>query len=343
MYLFILCLNVLMHALLHGEGFIEGTLVATQHQHIPIEQLTRNSFVMSYSPSNKYYAEQKVLLQSKHQVTCYLQITIQDEIINVTHNHRFYLPLERQWIRAAQLKPGHALLTASGPLVCINAITEIQQLATAYNLSVNNFHTFFVSRHNILVHNIAVVIPIAISFGMGGAEVMWATMAQTAITGLILGIIYGKQSNIRDNKPDTIDILLSKAHDNRRQPPPFNGGGGGPLHSPQDPKKDNNNNNNKHPHGKYEDAPYHHANSNGTKSLAPKDGQTALDNSILIKQNSPRRISLSQGEIVILDQTSLGLYHGHVRTWNELTGSMRRALHKSGWVNTQTGKIIWPP
>ncbi len=330
-----------MHALLYGDGFVEGTLVATQHQHIPIEQLARNSLVMGYSTSNKCYAEKKVLLQRKHQVTRYLQVTLQGETINVTPNQRFYLPLERQWIRAAQLKPGHALLTASGSLVCINAITEIQQPATAYNLSISDFHTFFVSRHNILVHNIAVVIPIAISFGMGGAEVMWATMAQTAITGLILGIIYGKQSNSRDNKPDTIDILLSKAQDKRRQPPPFNGGGGGPLHSPQDPKKDNNNN--KHPHGKYEDASYHHKNSKGRKNPAPKDGQTALDNSVAISSESTGRIGLSKGEIVVLRQTSSGLYHGYVSTWEKLEQPLRNILHKRGWANIQTGKINWPP
>jgi hypothetical protein len=100
-----------------------------------------------------------------------------------------------------------------------------------------------------------------------------------------------------------------------------------------------------HPHGKYEDAPYHHRNSNGKKSPAPQDGQAALDNSVQIKNNSPHRIGVSKGEIVILKRTAENLYHGYVVTLEELISDKgmidaKNALIRAGLVN-KTGKIIF--
>ena len=64
--------------------------------------------------------------------------------------------------------------------------------------------------------------------------------------------------------------------------------------------------------GKYEDAPYHTNKGNAKKSPRPIDGQAALDNSVQIKTTSPRRLGFSENQFVVLDQTSPGLYHGHV-------------------------------
>jgi len=104
-----------------------------------------------------------------------------------------------------------------------------------------------------------------------------------------------------------------------------------------------------HPHGVYEDAGYHHKNSKGNgyrgKSAAPKNGQKALDSSTPIpkegdsKNDSKRRIGVSDGEIVVLNETQPGEWHGHVRQWNELRQEMRNVLKKQGWA-TNKGKII---
>ena len=91
-------------------------------------------------------------------------------------------------------------------------------------------------------------------------------------------------------------------------------------------------------YGTYEKAPYHNG-GNAVKSAAPKNGQAALDNSIQVSQNSPRRIGISENEFVVLDQTTPGTYHGHVRTWEELTQTMKNVLIKAGKV-TSKGKII---
>jgi len=91
------------------------------------------------------------------------------------------------------------------------------------------------------------------------------------------------------------------------------------------------------PNGTYEDASYH-TTGNSIKSPRPIDGQSALDNSIQITPNSARRIGISNNQFVVLVETSPGLYHGHVRTWTELTNKMQAILYKQGKVSLN-GKI----
>ncbi|MBI4051534.1 MAG: hypothetical protein HY400_03420, partial [Elusimicrobia bacterium] len=98
----------------------------------------------------------------------------------------------------------------------------------------------------------------------------------------------------------------------------------------------------------YEASPKHgqtpHANAFGKVSPGPQNGQMALDNSIQVKPTSPRRIGidLETMDFVVLDQTLPGKFHGHVRTWAELTPEMKQALIKSGMADRK-GNILQNP
>jgi len=107
---------------------------------------------------------------------------------------------------------------------------------------------------------------------------------------------------------------------------------------------------NHQPNKTYHDAGYHSQNgytqgyNGGIKSPAPIDGQAALNNSFQVKDSSPRRIGISNNQFVILDQTLPGEYHGHVRTWKELTkrqdmNEVRDLLIKKRFVSKK-GKIL---
>ena len=87
------------------------------------------------------------------------------------------------------------------------------------------------------------------------------------------------------------------------------------------------------------DAGYHHQQSKGRKSPAPIDGQGALNNSIPINDKSTGRIGISSGQFVVLKKTSEGLFHGHIRPWDELEDQMKNALRDNGLVNSK-GKIL---
>lgn len=118
------------------------------------------------------------------------------------------------------------------------------------------------------------------------------------------------------------------------------------IKPPMEPQKDNDKDKAKHPYGLYAGAAYHNKHSaKYGKSPAPKNGQKALDNSVPCPKNSnnptasTRRIGISDGEIVVLRQTSPGVYHGHVSRWGELRDFMQTALKNAGLVNNN-GKII---
>jgi hypothetical protein len=64
-----------------------------------------------------------------------------------------------------------------------------------------------------------------------------------------------------------------------------------------------------------------------------------LDNSFDIPGKERTRIGTSNNQFVVLNKTSEGLYHGHVRNWNELTRDMQNALKEAGIV-TGKGKFI---
>jgi len=92
--------------------------------------------------------------------------------------------------------------------------------------------------------------------------------------------------------------------------------------------------------GSYENAPYHGKNNNSIKNKAPNNGQAALDNSVSLNaETTPRRIGVSDGEIVVLDQTTEGVFHGHVRSWGELTPKMCSVLQKAGLVDKKGNGI----
>jgi hypothetical protein len=91
----------------------------------------------------------------------------------------------------------------------------------------------------------------------------------------------------------------------------------------------------------YQAAPYHGKVDNAVKSRAPTNGQDALDMSVQVKDTSPRRIGIDYkaGEFSVFDQTSNGIFHGHVRSWKDLTTQMQNALRRAGMVDKK-GNIL---
>ena len=78
---------------------------------------------------------------------------------------------------------------------------------------------------------------------------------------------------------------------------------------------------------------------NNIKSAAPKNGQASLDKSVCIKSTTTRRVSVDGNKFVVFDETLPGVFHGHVREWNQLTQNMKNALIDAGLANRR-GKIL---
>ena len=93
----------------------------------------------------------------------------------------------------------------------------------------------------------------------------------------------------------------------------------------------------------FESNPKHGPVQRGDSNPAPKNPQEILNNSVEISKNTSRRVGVDKknDEFNIFDETQPGkaIFHGHTRTWGELTEAMKSALIKSGLVNHK-GKIL---
>ena len=84
-----------------------------------------------------------------------VKIKIGDEIVWATCNHPFYVPDIGEWLPALELGPGMNVL---GIDLHPRMIDEVRVMAThedTFNISVADFHTFFVGEVGLLVHNAA--------------------------------------------------------------------------------------------------------------------------------------------------------------------------------------------
>jgi hypothetical protein len=76
-------------------------------------------------------------------------------------------------------------------------------------------------------------------------------------------------------------------------------------------------------------------------NAGPINGQGALDLSVGISERTTRRVGIdyARSEFVVFDEHMPGVFHGHVRSWEELTQAMQSALRRADMVNSK-GRIL---
>lgn len=134
--------------------FPEGTLVVTASGLVPIESLTPHMTVLSFNEVEKTICYKSVTALLRSKTVQIVKILTNCDSIYVTSCHRFWIENTKQWVAAKYLEPGMLLWTLiSG--VCevknIDTITVVEQ--DTYNLTVADFHTYFVRFEGFLVHN----------------------------------------------------------------------------------------------------------------------------------------------------------------------------------------------
>ncbi len=93
--------------------------------------------------------------------------------------------------------------------------------------------------------------------------------------------------------------------------------------------------------GHYDGDYYHGKEGTATKSPAPENGQQSLDNSLLVKKkaNGSQRVAVEGDHFVVLDEHRPGQFHGHQRSWSQLSRAQQNSLSKANLVNPKSGKI----
>jgi len=127
----------------HQDGFCENTLVITPSGYQKIQELYIGDTIY-----DQHFQEKIITHTFQYLADQYVQISLNDEIINCAVHQPFYLPEYHQWITAFDV-PEHTC----DSLKIINLPTIIYCITT-------QDHTFQVSHHNIIVHN-SIAAPVA--------------------------------------------------------------------------------------------------------------------------------------------------------------------------------------
>lgn len=82
-----------------------------------------------------------------------MNITIGNEMVKATPRHQFYV-VDKGWIRAYYLEVGDKLMTDEGTIEITSVEYErLEKPIKVYNFTVENEHTYLVTKYSILVHN----------------------------------------------------------------------------------------------------------------------------------------------------------------------------------------------
>ena len=134
--------------------FVAGTLVLTASGFVAIENIAAGDLVTATNLENWKTEDKKVIETYVRTVTELVQLTVDGEEIITTHDHPFYV-FKKGFVNAGQLKKSDELVNPDGKKLSIDQIRFItaDEPICVYNFKVDNYHTYYVGKNRILVHN----------------------------------------------------------------------------------------------------------------------------------------------------------------------------------------------
>lgn len=136
---------------LFPEGFAAGTLVKTARGYVPIEYLETGDTVICYDHDHNVTVSSITNIEVS---TSSAPITIYTASTSITaDSNQLFFVLPHVWLPAEQLQKTDRLLSCnSGPINMYSAY-HTRHVVTTYALSIKEYHTYFVSQDDVLVHN----------------------------------------------------------------------------------------------------------------------------------------------------------------------------------------------
>lgn len=137
-----------------GVCFAAGTLVLTSQGYVSIEEIVAGDKVWATNPETGETELKEVVQLFIGQTDEWVHFFAGEEEIICTPEHPFYSPT-KGWIVAADLRVNDVLVTIGGSSIIINRIyrEKLEVPETTYNFEVEDFHTYYVSELEVLVHN----------------------------------------------------------------------------------------------------------------------------------------------------------------------------------------------
>ena len=135
--------------------FVAGTMILTADGLIPIENIKAGDKVIAADADTGVTAP-KVVLETYIRKTSHLvHLTICGETIVSTYDHPYYVK-DKGFVNACDLWIGAELVDNNGivhPVEQLYREDLSEKLVTVYNFQVDDFHTYYVGKTSILVHN----------------------------------------------------------------------------------------------------------------------------------------------------------------------------------------------
>lgn len=200
-------------ALLLGHGFSADTLVLladnTWQEISTICNRTQKKKirVASYDTASLWQTTSKTIQSGRSRSNCYIRFGFEEKQshhgVTCTPTQEFYSATTRQWVPAYKLKIGDALLCTKNSTKKVAYITLVKESLDIYTIEVKNTHTFFVTDHALLTHNmvlpLAFNIGLSVPFGAAGGSAGGFFGPITFVAGIAIGCAVGALITITSN------------------------------------------------------------------------------------------------------------------------------------------------
>ena len=116
-----------------------------------IEEIRKGDNVWAYNDTTQEYARKRVVDVFEYVRDTIYTIQIGNERINATSDHPFFIG--GRWLNVSELQVGDSVVTYEGKKLVISAIEKTASQTKVYNFEVEDYHNYYVTGLNILVHN----------------------------------------------------------------------------------------------------------------------------------------------------------------------------------------------
>ena len=134
--------------------FVAGTLIKAADGHKKVEEIAVGDKVWAYDDKTGKQGLKAVKQLFRNTTKELGHIDIDGERITTTNEHPFYVK-NKGWVKACELTENMVLCLQNGNFASIKSIEfeTCHEPVAIYNFEVEDYHTYYVTKNNILVHN----------------------------------------------------------------------------------------------------------------------------------------------------------------------------------------------
>lgn len=137
-----------------SQCFVAGTLVLTVDGPAAIEAIKTGDLVFAEDPETGEKGVKRVAQTFVNETKELIHLQVGSEEITTTPEHPFYSPV-KGWTVACELHIGDVLVLQNGDYVTVEMVQHeiLESPVKVYNFEVQDFHTYYVGKSAVLVHN----------------------------------------------------------------------------------------------------------------------------------------------------------------------------------------------